>query len=115
MNLTHFRTILSRLRLSSHRLCIETGRWNKPISTPLIDRKCTVCNTLEDEYHFVMECRLHTDIRRQFLPNYLWRRPNMYKFVELINTEHSHVIKSLGKFIYTAFSIRSSALYNNQI
>lgn len=47
-----FRKSLTRLRLSSHRLKIETGRWHKPISIPVDQRKCENCNELEDEYHF---------------------------------------------------------------
>ena len=49
---------LSRLRLSSHRLQIEAGRWVKPVRTPINDRKCLVCDKLEDEYHFVVECSI---------------------------------------------------------
>jgi len=46
---------LSRLRVSSHRLHVEAGRWTRPVSTPFNERKCQICNTLEDEYHFVIE------------------------------------------------------------
>ena len=37
---------LCRLRLSSHRLFIKRGRWK---SIPRLDRKCTLCNEIEDE------------------------------------------------------------------
>ena len=37
---------LCRLRLSSHRLFIKRGRWK---SIPRVDRKCTLCNEIEDE------------------------------------------------------------------
>ena len=36
------RKALCRLRLSSHGLLIEHGRWK---SIPRVDRKCTLCNT----------------------------------------------------------------------
>jgi len=38
--------------MSSHKLCIETWKWNMPNQTPTSERKCHVCTTLEDEYHF---------------------------------------------------------------
>ena len=48
---------MARFRVSSHRLQIEAGRWSRPIRTPIIDEhKCIVCNYLEDEYHFILEC-----------------------------------------------------------
>ena len=65
-----FRFALSRLRLSSHRLEIETGRWARPNSTPIENRLCTSCQKLEDEYHFVLECVRYNELRRTLIPNY---------------------------------------------
>ena len=42
-----YRYALTRLRTSSHRLAIETGRWTKPHSTPIFERKCQLGNTLK--------------------------------------------------------------------
>ena len=49
-----YRISLSRLRLSSHRLEIEMGRWAKPNKVPLDNRKCKICNVVEDEFHFIL-------------------------------------------------------------
>ena len=43
---------LSKLRMSSHMLAIESGRWARPTSTPINQRKCVHCNVLEDEISF---------------------------------------------------------------
>ena len=43
LNIVKYRAALSRIRMSSHRLHIETGRWAKPTSTPLNERKCFLC------------------------------------------------------------------------
>ena len=53
INFKTFQTSLSRLRMSSHRLEVETGRWTRPEKTPFENRKCKFCNNLEDECHFV--------------------------------------------------------------
>jgi len=42
------------ITLSSHSLCIETGRWHRPTQTPISKRIGHVCTTLEDEYQFVI-------------------------------------------------------------
>ena len=55
--------------MSSHRLFIETGRWRKPVSVPIDDRKCIACDKLEDEYHFVLECIHYSDLRNSLYPN----------------------------------------------
>ena len=53
-----FRTIITRWRLSSHSLHIETGRYKKPKTLPE-NRICTVCGTVEDEYHSIYICPMH--------------------------------------------------------
>ena len=45
-----------RLRLSSHRLEVETGRWARPNVIPFEKIRCTSCHSLEDEFHLVLEC-----------------------------------------------------------
>ena len=66
---------ISRLRTSSHHFAIETGRWHKPISIPYNDRKCIVCDKLDVEYHFVIECTLRQNLRKLYIDNYYWETP----------------------------------------
>lgn len=95
----------------SHRLCIEVGRWHRPVSIPINERLCTTCNILEDEYHFVMECQLYANVRKQCLPAYFWKRPNMFKFTELIKTESIRILKNLSIYVKEAFEIRNNIMY----
>ena len=46
-----------------HNYMIETGRWHRPHSIPYDERKCIVCDTIEDEFHFILECSRYADIR----------------------------------------------------
>jgi len=57
---------LTQLRISSHCLKIETGRYTKPIKTPLAERKCTLCQSgeVEDEFHFILKCNLYETERK---------------------------------------------------
>ena len=96
------------MRVSSHRLNIECGRWSRPVATPVNDRKCIFCNNIEDEYHFILECHKYDLLRQQYIPTYYCRRPNMVKFVELLTTENILVIKKLGIFIFKAFELRNT-------
>ena len=112
--ITKFRQSLTRLRLSSHRLEIEAGRWNKPTATPFNERKCNNCNLLEDEYHFVLECPLYVDLRKQYLKKYFIQRPNMFKFILLINSTSDIEVRNLAMFIQKAFQIRNNYIFNIQ-
>ena len=52
------RSALTRLRISSHKLLIEVGRYNRPNKIPADRRFCIFCRdgSIEDEFHFVMKC-----------------------------------------------------------
>ena len=59
------RKIITRWRLSSHKLHIETGRYTKP-RTEKENRKCRVCSIIEDELHAIYRCNAHRIIRTRF-------------------------------------------------
>ena len=45
---------LIKFRTGNHRLPIEAGRHKK---IPIENRKCRFCNSLGDEFHYVIECK----------------------------------------------------------
>ncbi len=51
---------MTKFRISSHRLPIERGRYNKP-PLPPEERICTTCpnKPIEDEQHIVLECDMN--------------------------------------------------------
>ena len=103
------RAALSRLRLSSHKLLIETGRYsNRRLERN--ERKCTFCdmNDLEDEYHFVLVCPLYADLRQKYIKKYFYKKPSVHKFIELMSTKNNSILKNLSKFVLEAFKCRSS-------
>ena len=59
------RKIITRWRLSCHKLKIETGRYTSP-KTPREDRKCALCGVIDDEKHALFDCKAHRLIRREF-------------------------------------------------
>ena len=71
------RNALSCLITSSHRLRVETSRWERPYES----RICTMCHKLDDEFHSLLECPRYHDIRRQYLPTYFRVRPSMFKCI----------------------------------
>ncbi|KAL4236926.1 hypothetical protein ACF0H5_005312 [Mactra antiquata] len=111
LNITKFRYSMARLRVSSHRLHIETGRWNKPRSTPINERVCTNCHILEDEFHFILECTLYSELRNIYIPTYFRNNPSMFKLIELFNTENRALVIKLGTYIQKAFEFRNALMY----
>lgn len=56
---------MTKLRISNHKLHIETGRYKKPV-TPRHERLCELCSEgIEDEFHFLFTCKELVNIRKQ--------------------------------------------------
>ena len=70
------------------------------------ERKCVHCGILEDEFHFTLECNNHKDLRYTFINKNVWLRPNMPKFINLINSDNHKTIKDLALYVYHAFKNR---------
>ena len=81
-----YRSALTKFRVSSHNLAIETGRRH---AIPQDDRKCLFCpmNSVETEFHFLLVCPFYTEIRRKYFKNYFCRWPTLNKLKLLMNSE----------------------------
>merc|ERR1712102_158002 len=77
------RHALTKIRLSSHRYNIETGRWGKN-KIPRADRQCTLCNVIEDEFHVLNICPRYVNERRGRLPEHLITNPCTRSFYRLL-------------------------------
>ena len=64
--LTAVATVRYRIRVSCHRLVIETGWYQKPTSLPINQRVCTLCNQVEDEIHLICICGRNAHLRMDF-------------------------------------------------
>ena len=60
------RSNVTKLRISSHKLKIELGRYNKPFKIEANKRFCTFCNneSIEDENHFMLICKNYIKERK---------------------------------------------------
>ena len=96
----YLRIALTRLRLGSHYFMVERGRWKK---LDFIDRICFDCNEVEDEFHVIMCCKKYHDLRKKYLPEFLFKRPSMYKLVNFLNSNDLKNIRSIGLFIHNVF------------
>ena len=59
------RKTLVKLRISSHKLKIETGRYDHIARDERLCSLCN-CNRIEDETHFLLDCLSFSSIRQMF-------------------------------------------------
>ena len=69
----------------------------------IYERHCNKCTnnngSPEDEYHFVIVYNAYHDLRTQYISTYYYRRPYVYKCIELFTTNNSITLKKLGLFL----------------
>ena len=101
------RQLLTKFRLSSHALRIETARYGRH-RIDRAERLCLFCDLrqLDDEFHFICQCPLLYDIRIKYIKTRYIRRPSVYKLCELLKTTNKTTLINLCKFIKEAFERR---------
>ena len=70
------------------------------------DRKCITCNTIEDEYHFVIKCSIFTDLRKRYISKYYWTNPSMYKLKQLFDCPNVSKLRKLNTYVLKAFELK---------
>ena len=92
------RQVITKLRVSDHKLEIEKGRHNK---VPKEERWCRVCDSgeIETEEHFLIKCKFYDNLKLR------------YQFIQyenmdiLLNTDP----QKLGRYLIDAFEERKIA------
>ena len=106
------RVILTKLRVSDHKLMIEQGRRTTPRIAPE-QRTCMICPTkIEDEKHFIVECPLYGsrnslfDIVTETFPNFETLN-NQQKFSFLMTQEDKNITNKLVEELEKWLSLRN--------
>jgi hypothetical protein len=115
-NILH-RQYFSKLRLSAHKLHIETGRYCNKDKLPPSQRYCNICNdgSCEDEVHFVMVCSKYSEQRTNLFKQVNNMYPNFCnlnsesKFIWLMSTADGFILQLFTEFVYKCFIIRQAS------
>ena len=99
-----YRRSITRFRISTHRLKIETGY----IKLDRSERLCTKCSTgaIEDEQHFLMECSKFNTFRNSFFQiindsnrNFM-ELDSFQNFFWILTNENSDRLHKLGQYLH---------------
>lgn len=103
-----YKKAITRLRLSSHRLLIETGRHK---NIPRDRRFCPLCKEdIEDEFHFILKCHILSTLRCKYIKSYYRHNPSVYKLTMLLSTDNVKDLNNLGKYLHHADITRSDII-----
>ena len=87
---------LTKIRLCSHNFLIERGRWQRP-KLDIVRRTCNICDSIEDEYHVIIECPTYIDIRQRLLDKSLIYKPSMFKVVLLLDSCNKQILEKTSQ------------------
>lgn len=109
----YLKKTLSRLRLSSHTLGIEKGRWQKPI-IPQSERLCIFCdlNEVDSEEHFIFECSEQkiASLRRTLIKSFPNHVTNSNKLCALLDNSDISIVRKLAIFCAQAERVRTDLM-----
>ena len=114
LTIKSFRVAASRLRVSSHRLEVEKGRWKTP-PVPYNNRLCYICQVLDDEFHFLFKCQSLQDLRVKYIKRYYYTRPSMNTLLQLLSNKNKAHIRNLSIFIKKGLTIKKMQLPRTQV
>ena len=117
LNINNFehRRAISKIRTSSHKLQVETGRWENIEKHNRICKNCAL-DTVEDELHFLFDCSMH-EIERQDLFKTVKCKINVDLplghsregvIQRIFNSDNVSTLNALGKFIQHALKKREN-------
>lgn len=107
----YIRKKFTSLRISSHPLRIESGRYRN------IDKEkrfCQICcnSVIENEMHFMLKCPIYETVRTIYLKHiiekFCTKKDEEKTLVYLLSTTQKDIIDDVSKYIYKAFEIRDS-------
>ena len=103
----------TKLRISNHKLAIETRRYSNP-KTPREQRYCLLCNNnkIETEQLMIFECPTYSNLRKD-QQSYLKDKFHfsvISNITSLMKSKDDEVIFYLSKFIWKCFLLRKEKL-----
>lgn len=98
------RKALCNFRCLNNRLPIEQGRF---YGIDRDDRICNICNcnSIGDEFHYLLECSFFENERKKFIPRCFIFKPNIVKFNELFNSDNIDIVSNIAKFCKIILSV----------
>ena len=108
----HERSTMAQFRCGILPLRIETGRY---VNEPLDERLCTMCDAgqIESEIHFLLDCKLYDEIRRDIYLNLLGENTFSSKTpLEKLKYLLNECTRKTAKFLVKAYALSRSRLYS---
>ena len=93
---------LTQFRLRSNNLAMVRDAWR---GVAIENRLCNKCHQIDDEVHFISECKLLEGLRQKYLPEYIRQSRNTVNTINLLISEDCRIINNLCIFIKKGMKI----------
>ena len=86
-----YQSVLSKFRLYSNNLSIETGRYTNVERKDRLCIQCTMSMT-EDDYHVLLVCPKYRHLRQKLFTPYFCKWPSLQKFTTLMSSSIGDIL-----------------------
>ena len=106
------RQAMAKFRISNHRLRIETGRYD---NTPVDERTCLICHTIEDEQHVLLNCTINKKERESLYVQLKESCKNFNnlndknKCIHIMSVSEKPLLKIIAKFVHDSLILLGHA------
>ena len=66
---------------------------------------------IENEYHFVLECKQFDSLRKKYIPDIVYSSLTYSKFIFFLQNENTDILKNCSEIIYLKLLVRFSILF----
>ena len=89
---------LLKFRCRNSKLPVVIGQYN---NVTVNNRLCTLCDShfVGDEFHYLLECSFFSDLRKKYIPNGYYIRPNIFKFAQLLQSKDQYMLTRVCIFV----------------
>lgn len=112
VSINQFKFDLPGLRVSTHRLEIQSGKCHEYLFSR---QKISTLQFSWGWLSFFIRILLKDNIRKLNISKYYWKRPNMIKFIELMQSDKTRTNRNLAMFVHKAFSQRNLHKYYHDL
>ena len=103
------RAMLSKLRISAHKLAKEGGRY---FNIPKHERICTACNSgeVEDEENYLLNCSLYKPLRQVLCSKLVKFNHQCLNLIIILDNHNHYILKMSSNSIEKGLNQRETAL-----
>ena len=104
------KSLIANLRCTGLPLSVITGVYYNKLEYDICYCALCNCDLIENEYHFIMECKTLLNVRKKYFSQYYWSNPTLSKYINLMQRTDKYCLLKIAKYTEDALTLRKTLL-----